>query len=125
MPLKLYRPPGQATFEVIKERDHLDLHKVVDEFSGNQEVDTQTILENIFLNDGRLYKHYRLLHCFPKYMEFFYHSQSLLMDNNEEGMDQLHNESENAIFPKYVNYYLAIMAVSCYKQEYLLYILQE
>jgi hypothetical protein len=40
-------------------------------------------------------------------------------------MDELHNESENAIFPKYVNYYLAIMAVSCYKQEYLLYILQE
>ena len=47
------------------------------------------------------------------------------MDNNEGGCDDLVNNSENAIFPKYINYYLAIMAVSCYRQEYLLYILQE
>jgi len=47
------------------------------------------------------------------------------MDNNEEGNEYLNNESENAIFPKYYNYYLGIMAVSCYKSEYLLYTLQE
>lgn len=32
---------------------------------------------------------------------------------------------ENDLFHKYENYYLAIMAVSCYECEYLLYILQE
>ena len=35
------------------------------------------------------------------------------------------SQSENEIFPKYVNYYLGIMAVSCYQSEYLLYILHE
>jgi hypothetical protein len=34
------------------------------------------------------------------------------------------SSSEKSIFPKYINYYLAIMAVSCYKCEYLLYLLQ-
>ena len=34
------------------------------------------------------------------------------------------SQSENDIFPKYMNYYFAIMAVSCYRCEYLLYILQ-
>jgi len=37
----------------------------------------------------------------------------------------MYNESESSIFSSYVNYYIAIMAVSCYKCEYLLYILQE
>jgi len=45
------------------------------------------------------------------------------MDNNEGGEDAYTSQSENDIFPKYVNYYLAIMAVSCYQSEYLLYIL--
>ena len=35
------------------------------------------------------------------------------------------SQNENGIFPKYVNYYLGIMAVSCYQCEYLLYILHE
>jgi hypothetical protein len=47
------------------------------------------------------------------------------MDNNEGGQDENHNESENELFQRHVNYYLAIMAVSCYKNEYLLNILQE
>jgi hypothetical protein len=36
------------------------------------------------------------------------------MDNNDGGEDEFMSQSENEIFPKYVNYYLAIMAVSCY-----------
>lgn len=67
--------------------DSFDLSRVKDEFAGNVEVNADVILKNIFLNDGRLYKHYRLLHWFPKYMDYFYHSMQLLMDNNEEGMD--------------------------------------
>jgi len=37
----------------------------------------------------------------------------------------MENQSENDLFHKHINYYLAIMAVSCYKCEYLLYVLQE
>ena len=47
------------------------------------------------------------------------------MDNNDGGKDEFNNRSEKDIFPKYINYYLAIMAVSLYNCEYLLQILQE
>ena len=46
------------------------------------------------------------------------------MDNND-GQAIGEDQSETEIFPRYYNYYLAIMAVSCYESEYLLYILQE
>jgi len=88
-------------------------------------VDLNSILSKIFLIDGRIYKHYRLLPWFPKYMEQFYHQQLFIMDNNDGGKEEFNNRSENDIFPKYINYYLAIMAVSLYNCEYLLQILQE
>jgi len=47
------------------------------------------------------------------------------MDNNEFGDQEYNNQYEIEVFPKYVNYYLAIMAVSCYQNEYLLILLQE
>lgn len=82
-------------------------------------------MRQIFLIDGRIYKHYRLLSWFPSYMQSIYRSQLLIMDNNEFGEVEFMNEFEIDIFPKHVNYYLAIMAVSCYQCEYLLHILQE
>ena len=81
-------------------------------------------MRQIFLIDGRIYGHYRLLAWFPTYMLYIYRSQLLLMDNND-GQAIGEDHSENEIFPRYYNYYLAIMAVSCYQNEYLLYILQE
>ena len=36
------------------------------------------------------------------------------MDNNDGGDQEMENQTENELFHKYVNYYLAIMAVSCY-----------
>lgn len=47
------------------------------------------------------------------------------MDNNDLGDEEKNNDAENNLFPSYVNYYIAIQAVSCYNCEYLLYILQE
>ena len=47
------------------------------------------------------------------------------MDNNDLGDEQYNNVFETQIFPRYVNYYFAIMAVSCYQCEYLLHILYE
>ena len=77
----------------------------------------------MFVNDARIYKHYRILAWYPKYLSLFFETQVLLMDNNVGGNEELSIESENSIFPAYINYYIAIMAVSCYKCEYLLYLL--
>lgn len=71
-------------------------------------------MSKIFLIDGRIYKHYRLLPWFPKYFHNFYRQQLLIMDNNECGEEEYMNRTEIDMFPKYFNYYLAIMAVSCY-----------
>jgi len=99
------------------------MSQVQDEFSGGEVIDTYSILSSVFLIDGRIYKHYRLLQWFPKYLRYFFQSQCLLMDNNEGGDEAFSNQAETGVFPKHVNYYLAIMAVSCYRQEYLLYLL--
>jgi len=95
-----------------------------DQFDSNKVVNFGELIRKIFLIDGRIYKHYRLMAWFPTYMEMFVQSQILVMDDNEGGQEELMSQSEKSIFPKFVNYYLAIMAVSCYKSEYLLYLLQ-
>jgi len=59
---------------VIREKESLELSNVIDEFSNKSEVDLHEILSKIFLIDGRIYKHYKLLPWFPKYMEHVYHS---------------------------------------------------
>ena len=99
--------------------------EIQDEYCEQQKVDLVKVMQNIFLIDGRIYKHYRILSWFPSYMQSLYRSQLLLMDNNEFGEDIFMNQFEIDIFPKYYNYYLAIMAVSCYECEYLIHILYE
>lgn len=59
---------------MIREKESLELSNVIDEFSNKSEVDLREILSKIFLIDGRIYKHYKLLPWFPKYMEHVYHS---------------------------------------------------
>ena len=59
---------------MIREKESLELSNVIDEFSNKSEVDLREILSKIFLIDGRIYKHYKLLPWFPKYMEHIYHS---------------------------------------------------
>ena len=49
----------------------------------------------------------------------------MLMDNNDLGEAEFMDQTENEIYPKHINYYLAIMAVSCYRCEYLLILLME
>lgn len=124
MPLKLYRD-SNGQLKVLREHEEFNLSEVQDELGDGIVVDLYSFLTKIFLIDGRIYKHYRLLPWFPKYFEYLYRSQLLIMDNNDGGEEALYNQSENEIFPKHVNYYLAIMAVSLYQNEYLLYILQE
>lgn len=97
----------------------------MDRLSGNEEVNLQRILSSIFHVDGRIFKHYLMLAWFPRYLEMFVQSQINLMDNNEYGSEESVEQSESIILPKHINYYLAIMAVSCYKCHYLMIILRE
>ena len=92
----------------------INTSEVIDAFANSQKVDLQSVLRQIFLIDGRIYNHYRLLCWFPAYMRYVYRSQLLLMDNNDRGENEFMDQIENEVFPKHINYYLAIMAVSCY-----------
>jgi hypothetical protein len=47
------------------------------------------------------------------------------MENNEFGSEENTEKSESIIFPKHINYYLAIMAVSCHRSHYLMVQLRE
>lgn len=96
-----------------------------DEYAPDEEVNLEEIVSRLFLIDARLFKHYRLLAWFPTYLKMFIESQCFLMDNNQGGNEELCHEGETDIFPAYVNYYIAIMAVSCYQCDYLLVLLQE
>jgi len=53
----------------LRFKDSINTENVQDEFSNGEMVDLYDILSKIFLIDGRIYKHYRLLPWFPKYME--------------------------------------------------------
>jgi len=99
------------------------LTEAKDPYNQGEKVNIDEIIHNLFMIDSRLYKHYHILAWFPKYFRLYYETQVLIMDNNQGGNSDLHNESECSIFPPYINYYIAIMAVSCYRCEYLLYLL--
>ena len=72
MPVKVYCD-ASGTLQVLRLKDSIGTDNIQDEFSHGESVDLYSILSKIFLIDGRIYKHYRLLPWFPKYMEQFYH----------------------------------------------------
>lgn len=94
LPLKIYKANGVQEngfeFNVIKVHDNFDVSCVPDEFSDGENIDVYSLLNRVFLSDGRLYKHYRLLSWFPKYMKLYCHTMMTIMDN--EGDD---DEDEN------------------------------
>jgi hypothetical protein len=66
-------------FEVLRMKEEDEgqtpsLSQVQDELWNNEVVDLYAIYSKIFLIDGRIYKHYRLLPWFPKYFESMYRS---------------------------------------------------
>ena len=73
----------------------------------------EEIMRTAFFVDSRIYKHYRLLGWFPKYLKQYQAFMIMMMDNSEgshshSGNEELANDAENNIFPDYVNYYIAI-----------------
>lgn len=87
---------------------------VVDEYDKS-EVDISSLLNKLFIDNGRLY-HHEVLLCrwFPRYLELFAHaSETLSMSRNDDSL------------PAPWKCYIAIMAVSCYECDYLLKTLEE
>ena len=72
----------------------------------------KALLDRIFLTNGRLFHHERILCWFPKYLELYEEAHDLTMNRQD-------------LLPVRWKYYISIMAVSCYECEYLLKILEE
>ena len=76
-------------------------------YAKSEDVDLENLLIEIFITNGRLLHHERILSFFPKYLEQnFYLMNSLL--------------NEQSVLPRTHAYYLSIMAISCYDCKYLL-----
>lgn len=91
----------------------MDLHQVYDDYALTH-VNLKSLMDRIFLTNGRLFHHERLLCCwFPKYLALWFEAHDLIMNRQQD------------VLPVTWKYYLAIMAVSCYECEYLIRILEE
>lgn len=66
----------------------------------------------MFLTNGRLFHHERILCWFPRYLQYCVEANDVLMNRED-------------VLPITWKYYLSIMAVSCYDCEYLLKIQEE
>lgn len=97
---------------IVKRRNQEDLEGVFDEYAKTK-VNLKAMLDRIFLTNGRLFHHERILCWFPMYLDLFY-----------EAHDRTMNRMDDAL-PVTWKYYLSIMAVSLYDCEYLLKILEE
>jgi hypothetical protein len=56
-----------------------DLEQVFDEFD-KQAINLKALLDRIFLTNGRLFHHERILCWFPKYLSLFYEAHDLTMN---------------------------------------------
>jgi hypothetical protein len=97
---------------IVRRRNQINLEAVYDEYA-KAEVNLKSLLDRIFLTNGRLFHHERILCWFPKYLDLFY-----------EAHDRTMNRQDDAL-PVTWKYYLSIMAVSLYDCEYLLKNLEE
>ena len=75
--------------------------------NSDDQVDLEQLLTDIFIMNGRLLHHERLLCYFPEYLKM-----------NFKVINDLMNVQ--TILPITHRYYLSIMAVSCYNCDYLL-----
>ena len=94
------------------DEEGFDLSAVYDEYDKSH-VNLKALLDRVFLTNGRLFHHERILCWFPKYLEYFYEAHDLTMNRQQD------------ILPITWKYYISIMAVSCYECEYLLKIQEE
>ncbi|CDW89406.1 p53 regulated pa26 nuclear protein [Stylonychia lemnae] len=123
-PLELTSASGQSTVSEEEEfqvkrgesmfnaKDDGDRDPSCNSYDNDSEIDLQQLLIDIFITNGRLLHHERILCFFPEYLQLQFKIQNDIMNSLN-------------ILPVTHRYYLSIMAVSCYNCEYLLKIQEE
>lgn len=100
---------------MIRQCPDFSIESVTDPYFG-EEVPLKSLLDDIFYTHGRVRPHERILCWFPKYLEYFLNTQNVMIGKSKAESKTLSIEDK---------LFLAIMAVSCYRCEYLLSILEE
>ena len=113
--LNLPSDVDQETGEVIRENASFSIEEVFDKYAQSQ-VELKKLLDGIFYQHGRIRPHERILCWFPKYLEYFRDSYEKVVGNSDE---------DSGVLKLTEKLYLGIMAISCYKCDYLLNILEE
>lgn len=90
----------------MRQSENFDLSNVFDDFDKSY-VDIEGLLRRVFLTQGRLFHHERMLCWFPRYLQYFEETHDIMMNRED-------------VLPITWKYYLSIMALSCYESEYLL-----
>lgn len=110
-PTVINSPKGviKETGEILRKEENFSIEMVYDVYDCS-EVPLKSQLDDIFYVYGRIRPHERILCWFPKYLEHFIETRRCLDDGVLRSDHML---------------YLGIMAVSCYKCDYLLNILEE
>lgn len=103
------------TGDVIRRQKNFSIEKVMDPYYGD-EVPLKSLLDDIFYTHGRVRPHERVLCWFPKYLEYFLNTSNAMIGKSQADSGVL--AIEHKLF-------LGIMAVSCYRCDYLLSILEE
>ena len=104
-----------ANGEVIRKSKDFSVESVTDDYFGDQ-VPLKSLLDDIFYTHGRVRPHERILCWFPKYLEYFLNTSNAMIGKSKADSTVLNIQDK---------LFLAIMAVSCYKCDYLLGILEE
>jgi len=113
--LNLPSDVDKDTGEVIREYDSFSIEDVFDKYAQSQ-VELKKLLDGIFYQHGRIRPHERILCWFPKYLEYYRDSYELVVGSSDE---------DSGVLKWTEKLYLGIMAISCYKCDYLLNILEE
>jgi len=105
----------QSTGEVRREDSNFDVTQMYCKYARSN-VPVKAILDDLFFEHGRIRPHERILCWFPKYFQLYTDTMNAVIGKSSEDSDVLRIDQK---------LYLAIMAVSCYRCDYLLKILEE
>jgi hypothetical protein len=101
--------------EILRKDPNFSLELVTDSYDMS-EVALKELIDDLFYEHGRIRPHERIMCWFPKYLQYFIRSYKEIVVGSDDSKGVLKLEQK---------LYLGIMAVSCYKCDYLLNILEE
>ena len=101
--------------QILRKDSDFQIESVDDKYDKSS-VELKILIDEMFYQHGRIRPHERILCWFPKYLEYFTQSYKHIVGGVDDDSGVLKLEQK---------LYLGIMAVSCYKCDYLLNILEE